>query len=72
MFIEIMNASGTADIEQSARWTALSEKMDMDIISRTKSQENERGMQQEMLGILKEQIDLLRHLDDLPEKHLEA
>lgn len=43
----------------------------MDIMSRRTAQEKEHGTQ-EMLGILKEQKDMLRHLVDLQKKQFEA
>ncbi|XP_032640492.1 uncharacterized protein LOC116827230 [Chelonoidis abingdonii] len=64
---ETMNASGRADTEPR---TAVLEKMD--IMSRAQAKETERRMQQEVLGILKEQTDILRRLLDLQERYFKS
>nr|XP_008165363.1 uncharacterized protein LOC101937139 isoform X1 [Chrysemys picta bellii]XP_023961298.1 uncharacterized protein LOC101937139 isoform X1 [Chrysemys picta bellii] len=64
---ETMNASGRADTEPR---TAVSEKMD--VMSRVQAKETERAMQQEVLGILKEQTDILRRLLDLQERYFKS
>ncbi|XP_065271625.1 zinc finger and SCAN domain containing 29 [Emys orbicularis] len=64
---ETLNASGRADTEPR---TAVSEKMD--VMSRAQAKETERAMQQEVLGILKEQTDILRRLLDLQERYFKS
>ncbi|XP_053903437.1 myb/SANT-like DNA-binding domain-containing protein 1 isoform X2 [Malaclemys terrapin pileata] len=64
---ETMNASGRADTKPR---TAVSEKMD--VMSRARAKETERAMQQEVLGILKEQTDILRRLLDLQERYFKS
>ncbi|KAM9120110.1 uncharacterized protein ACDP82_016243 isoform 1-T2 [Pangshura tecta] len=64
---ETMNASGRADTELR---TAVSVKMD--VMSRAQAKETERRMQQEVLGILKEQTDILRRLLDLQERYFKS
>ncbi|XP_039358234.1 myb/SANT-like DNA-binding domain-containing protein 1 isoform X2 [Mauremys reevesii] len=64
---ETMNASGRAHTEPR---TAVSETMD--VMSRAQTKETERHMQQEVLGILKEQTDILRRLLDLQERYFKS
>ncbi|EMP31915.1 hypothetical protein UY3_10953 [Chelonia mydas] len=72
MFKEITNASGTANTELRAWRISLSEKLDTDMDSRRASQVPKYTTQEEMLRILKDQSDTLRHLVELQEKQLEA
>lgn len=71
-FSEIMNTSGTVEMELRAWRISLSEKLGIDMGSRRASQEQERSTQDEMLQIMKHQSDTLRHLGEHQEKHLEA
>ncbi|KAM7145683.1 uncharacterized protein RBU57_014390 [Macrochelys suwanniensis] len=64
---ERMNASGRAG---TAPRIAVSEKMN--VMLRAQAKETERGMQQEVLGILKEQTDILRRLLDLQERYFKS
>ncbi|XP_065258106.1 junctional adhesion molecule B isoform X4 [Emys orbicularis] len=72
MFTEIMNASWTADTELRALRISQSKKLDMDMESRKASNEQERAAQDEMLWIMRDQADMLRHLVKLQEQKQEG
>ncbi|CAM4580835.1 uncharacterized protein LOC142072618 [Caretta caretta] len=72
MFTEIMHASGTADPKLRVWRISLSKKLDMDMESRKASNEQECVSQDEMLRIMRDEADMLRHLIELQEQKQEG
>ncbi|XP_067415905.1 uncharacterized protein [Emydura macquarii macquarii] len=67
MINEVMNTSAAADTELRAWRISLSDKLNMDMDNRKAAQEYDHSTQEEMLRIMGDQSDMLRHLVELQE-----
>ncbi|XP_074817638.1 neuronal growth regulator 1 isoform X2 [Natator depressus] len=72
MFNELMHTSESDKMELRTWRITLSENLDLDRKDRRACREQERAMQEEMVRIMKEQSDMLRHLVEVQERQLDA
>nr|XP_042711914.1 uncharacterized protein LOC122174251 [Chrysemys picta bellii] len=72
VFSELMRVSESDKTELRAWRITLSKNLDMDREDRRAFREQERATQEEMLQLMKEQSDMLRHLVEVQERQLDT